>query len=614
MKNRVAYLLIIICPFYTVAQTLGKQDMFLQPFAPSEVVLTNSWIKERQVSNMSYINRLDKDRLLHNFRVNAGIYSSSTPLEGWEHPNIGLRGHFTGHYLSALSYLVAQTNDKTLKMRLDSMVIVLNECQQRLGGQYLSAFPVSEFDTLEKTYTGVWAPYYTYHKIMQGLLDAYVYGKNHTALDVVKRMADFVKQRMDRLSHEQIEKILYTRSANPTNEAGGMNEVMYHVYRETKDPNHLKLAQLFDRDWFLDPLIRNINRLSGLHSNTHIALVNGFAARYELTRDKEYRLAVENFYQMVEKHHSYANGTSSGPRPIPATRTAIVGEHWGDSDRLSTTLTPEIGESCVTHNMQKITSNLFRWSKNPAYADDYLNRYYNAVLSAKHSQTSQVLYHLPLSSPSQKRFLKEDDFRCCNGSSIEAFNQLTSGIYYHNESELWITNYVPSILNWKQQGFVLEQQGDMTKDEELCFRITAAPSRTIALHFLIPHWAAKGTTLSVNGELLKNSSSGVFVTINRQWKAGDEIRISLKNTFRLVQMVDNSTIIAIYYGASLLAFETSQEVILKGTHHDILKSLVKDNERADSFTLLNGEQTYRLRPLFNIDEQSYGCYVMIRNY
>ena len=134
------------------------------------------------------------------------------------------------------------------------MIDVLAECQQKLGGKYLSAFPESEFDTLEKKYGGVWAPYYTYHKIMQGLLDVYTLTGNEKAYQIVLNMADYVEARMSKLPEAEIEKILYSAEANPTNEAGGMNDVLHNLYAVSKNPKHLKLAQIFDRKWFYQPL------------------------------------------------------------------------------------------------------------------------------------------------------------------------------------------------------------------------------------------------------------------------------------------------------------------------------------------------------------------------
>lgn len=135
----------------------------LRPFSAEDVVLRPSWIAQRESLNVAYLKSLDADRLLHNFRVNAGLPSSAEPLGGWEAPYIGLRGHFVGHYLSAVSSVVRHSGDSLLSSRLEYLVDELQKCQAALGNGYLSAFPERDFDVLEQTFGGVWAPYYTYH-------------------------------------------------------------------------------------------------------------------------------------------------------------------------------------------------------------------------------------------------------------------------------------------------------------------------------------------------------------------------------------------------------------------------------------------------------------------
>ena len=352
LNRLIIYLLIELSFFYSPQSIAsnpvasGKRiskatsgDVHVLPFSLSEVRLNSSWIKQREALNTAYLHQLDPERLLHNFRVNAGLPSSAKPLEGWESPGCDLRGHFVGHYLSACASLIAKDADTLLSHRINYIIDELAVCQQKQGGKYLSAFPESEFDTLEKKYSGVWAPYYTFHKIMQGLLDVYTLTGNQKAYQIVLNMADYVSQRMSKLPEAEIEKILYSAEANPTNEAGGMNEVLHNLYSVSNDPQHVKMAEIFDRKWFYQPLMDGKDILSGLHSNTHIVLVNGYARRYENSGEADFRLAAVNFWDMLLNHHAYANGSSSGPRPISTTPTSRIAEHWGVADHLSATLT-----------------------------------------------------------------------------------------------------------------------------------------------------------------------------------------------------------------------------------------------------------------------------------
>lgn len=584
-------------------------------FANEEVVLKLSWIKSKEELNSEFVSSLEPDRLLHNFRVTAQLPSDAKPLEGWESPQIGLRGHFVGHYLSTLAVLVVRNDVPLLAKKLEYMIDELYKCQQKHGNGYLSAFPADAFDTLEREFGHVWAPYYPYHKIMQGLLDVFNYTHNSKAYDMLNGMADYVYNRMSKLDKERIRKMMDTTHANPQNEMGGMNEVMYKLYNISKNPNHLFLAEVFNPDWFLNSLSHNENILSGLHSNTHIVLVNGFAEGYSTTKEKKYKDAAINFWDMLMGQHAYANGTSSGPRPNAVTKTSVTAEHWGNPEQLSNTFSKEIAESCVSHNTQKLTSTLFKWTAAPKYADAYMNLFYNGILPTQGPNHSSYLYHLPLGSPRNKKYLKENDFACCSGTGIEAFAKLNSSIYFHNDSALWVNLYIPSEVRWRKKNVILEQIGNFPKGVSTQFIVSSPMECRFSLNLFIPSWA-EGTDVYVNEEKvsIKSSIPQSYFTINRLWHDKDVVKVVFNCNFHLKPMIDNKNMFAIFYGPLLLAFESNSEIILKGRmEEDILNKLKVLNLQEGLFQLENDGKIYSLRPLYDIDKGSYGVYATIRN-
>ncbi len=169
----------------------------VQAFPLSAVRLSPSMFLDAAEWNRGYMSRLPADRLLHSFRLNAGLPSTAEPLGGWEiyvAPTPGerrnsegeLRGHFTGHFLSASAQLYASTGDQAAKAKGDYLVAELAKCQQKLGTSgYLSAFPIEWFDRLDAR-KPVWAPFYTIHKIMAGMLDMYQLAGNRQALEVLE--------------------------------------------------------------------------------------------------------------------------------------------------------------------------------------------------------------------------------------------------------------------------------------------------------------------------------------------------------------------------------------------------------------------------------------------
>src|SRR5512140_43194 len=281
MVNSRTLLAVAVLPLLVLtAEVPDKVVPRAAPFALNEVRLLDGPFRDAMVRDQKYLLELDPDRLLHNFRVNAGLPSTAQPLGGWEAPDVELRGHSVGHYLSALALMYASTGDERFKNRGDLMVRERGKVQDALPSRgfnkgYLSAFPEEFIDRVE-TRQRVWAPYYTLHKIMAGLLDMYTLAANRQALEMDLKMADWVKLRMDRLTHEQQQAMLMT-------EYGGMNEVLANLYAVTGNPDHLRLARAFDHDILFDPLSRGQDTLDGLHANTQIPKMLGAAREYELT-------------------------------------------------------------------------------------------------------------------------------------------------------------------------------------------------------------------------------------------------------------------------------------------------------------------------------------------
>ena len=609
MERKFLFLPFIVVSFLMSCDYDVDKETFLCTFPMENVILHDSWIKQRENLTINYLKSLDPDRLLHNFRINAGLSSDAFPLDGWESPQIGLRGHFVGHYLSAVSHVVRRYDDIVLKQKLNYLIDELAKCQLKLGNGYLSAFPETDFDVLETRFGGVWAPYYTYHKLMQGLLDVYVNTQNVRAYDMLLNMADYVDARMGRLDDRTISQMLYTTQANPSNEAGGMNDVLYKVYEVSGNEKYLKLARKFDRKWFLMPLANNEDILSGLHANTHIVLVNGFAECYELTQDPVYYDAVVNFWDMLIGSHAYVNGSSSGPRPNATTPTSLVAEHWGRPGQLSNTLTKKIAETCVTHNTQKLTSSLFQWTKKTKYADAYMNTFYNSVLSSQNSRTGDFVYHLPLGSPRKKEFLDNNsDFRCCNGTSIEAFSSLNSNIYFHDGKNLWINLYVPSSLKWKDRGLELVQNGDFLREQKVEFVLRLENPQDFSVNLFIPSWS-RSAQIFINDKLEGEAVPNSFFVMNRKWNCEDCITICFHFDFRIEAMPDDDKMISIFYGPMLLAFETAEEVFLSDSAEIIKTELKVIDQKHLLFSLDDGGRSYSLKPLLDISDEAYSVYV-----
>jgi DUF1680 family protein len=234
-------------------------------------------------------------------------------------------------------------------------------------------------------------------------------------------------------------------------------------------------------------------------------------------------------------------------------------------------------------------------------------------MALQSAHTGAYVYHLPLGSPQKKVFLKHNDYRCCNGSSIETFASLQSSIYYHNDSTLWVNLFVPSKVNWIKRNIVLEQTGNFPADSSVEFTLSAKKKSAFALKLLVPAWAGKADIYINNEKQDITIRPDSYITLNREWKNNDKIRLVFQYDFYVKPMPDDKNVIAIFYGPMLLAFETASELILKGDVDGILNNLsVTENNR--TFQLNNNGKKYTLRPLYDIEAESYGVYATIRDY
>jgi hypothetical protein len=513
-----------------------------EPFDLSQVRLGDGIFKTNEELDQKYILSLDPDRLLHTFRINAGLPSTAQPLGGWEAPMCGLRGHFMGHYLSACAEMYAATGDKRFLERGTYLVTELGKCQDAIGTGYLSAFPATAFDTLEAKYGGVWAPYYTIHKIMAGLVDQYHYCGNKQALGIASKMADYFQARMAKLTPDQIDKILHTVGHGPQNEYGGMSEVLHDLYAITGQQQYLDFANVFDREWVLNPLSMGQDQLNGLHANTHIPQVIGFARHYELTGDDRYRRAADYFWSQVTQHHSYVTGSNS------------LGEHFLPPDIESKALGPDTGETCNVYNMLKLSQHIFTWKADAAVAEYYELALYNHILSSIDPDSGMTTYFLSLKPGHFKIYsTPENSFWCCTGTGIENHAKYGAAIYYHHDDTLWVNLFIASRLDWQEKGVTLTQSTTFPETNQTTLTVAAAKPTSLKILLRFPAWT-KGVTLKINGHAQDvKADPGSYITLDRTWQDGDTIEYTLPMSLHLHRAVDDANSVAVMYGPLVLA-------------------------------------------------------------
>lgn len=522
-----------LVPEFASAADVGVSVL---PFPLNAVTLQAGPFQANRDRTLSYLSFVDADRLLHTFRLNVGLTSTAQAVGGWESPTTELRGHSTGHLLTALAQAYASTGDAQYKTKGDYIVSVLAQCQSRAAQSgfntgYVSAYPESFIDRVEARQT-VWAPYYTLHKIMQGLLDMNLLTGNTQALNVLTAQAAWVKFRMDRLTQAQRQSMLQT-------EFGGMNEVLANLYLLTGNAAHLTTAQYFDHAQIFDPLALNQDRLAGFHANTQIPKAIGAIREYHATGTTRYRDIAVNFWDIVLRAHTYAIGGNSN------------GEYFQTPNAIASQLSDSTCETCNTYNMLKLTRQLF--FTNPSrldYLDYHEKALFNQILGQQNPSSAHgfVAYYQPLRPGGIKTYSNDyNSFTCDHGTGMESNTKYQDSIYYVSTdgNTLYVNLFIASTLNWAARGITLRQE--TTWPESPTSRLTVASgSGTFTMRVRIPGWAPT-TQVRVNGIV---QPSGV---ITRTWAAGDVIDIATPMALSFEATPDNPNVRAVKHGPIVLA-------------------------------------------------------------
>jgi len=578
----------------------------------------------------------DPDKLLYPYRALARLPQKEGIESGYEGWDSGfLRGHMTGHYLSAASRMAAATGSIPFRDRVDYLVRELAKCQKALNlDGYLAAFSPAAFDKIEgkpgADAEGIGVPYYTIQKIMSGLLDAYAYVDNEQALEVATRMADYFGKRLAARNAAQIDRMFRTdESRNPQNEFGAMSDALTELFKIDKDPRHLAAARMFNRAWFVDPLAAGEDRLGGMHANTHIAQAVGLA-NYANTNGNPVELkASENFWQLVVHRHSFANGGNSFNEWFDK-----PGAEAGPSIDDQKVLPPTTAETCNTHNMLKLTNRLFERSRRADLADYYERALYNHVLASVASDSGAVTYFTPLHGDF-RTYLKGSF--CCTGSGLENTARYNEGIYFHKDDALWVNLYIPSELSWREAGMVLRQQGDITRGDPVRLKVVKAGANAVTVNLRIPAWVANAATVRINGKPQSTDAKpSSYISLRRQWKAGDVVDLTLPAGLRLERARDDSSMVAIFHGPVLLAGELGKDnmpvsdvgdkdAFLKIPAVPVPDIASTSTDPADWIAPLPGDSTaFRLkdagpangiviRPIYDVHHQRYSVYWRLRD-
>lgn len=550
----------------TLSNGIGDNEI-IGSFTTADITVTDDYCTNALSLEVEYLLSFDNDRLLANFRKNGGQDTLGAECyDGWENSLIG--GHTMGHYLVALAQAsinsgIGASDRAELYDKLTTLIDELALCQRDNGFLWGStiinvANVEIQFDNVERGKTDLfnesWVPWYTMHKILEGLVYTYEYTGYEPALEIAVKLGNWVCERTsqwDEATHQTVLSIEY----------GGMNDVMYELYHLTGEDKYAVAAHMFDED-FLFESIRNdtSNILNNQHANTTIPKILGAIKRYEYCHGKkidgkvvdasDYLETAKVFWQMVIDHHTYITGANS------------EWERFGEDDVLNQERTNCNCETCNVYNMLKLSRELFSVTGEIKYADYYENAFINDILASQNPETGMTTYFQAMATGYFRVYSTEfNSFWCCTGSGMESFTKLGDSIYFYDNDSVYVNIYLSSILSYDELGLTLTQKTDIPVTDTAEFTLKLNESKDFTLKFRIPDWAKDDPTIAVNGTTVSYESINGYAAVTRTWQSGDTVSVTVPLGFTAYNLADGINTVAFKYGPVLLAAQLGDEAM-----------------------------------------------------
>lgn len=576
-------------------------------FNLDEVKLTDKYFAYRRELVKTYIVNFNVNRLMHSFKINAGIPSNAEPLGGWEDVASGLRGHFAGHFLSACSKFAFADNDEYLKEKANEIVDIMARCAKPNG--FLSAFEEKQLDILEfEENRNVWAPYYTLHKIIKGLIDCYLLLQNRKSLRLAINLAYYIYRRFKNLSFWKIDGILRCTKVNPVNEFGGIGDSLYTLYDITEDLKILELAKIFDREYFIDNLVNGQDVLENLHANTHLPMIISAMHRYNISGEQQYKLATENFYDYLLAR-TFANGNNSSKA------TAYIkdgvsekAEHWGSYGHLADSLTGGESESCCAHNTERILEQLVEGSSASVnYFNHLENLKYNAILNCASNKTGLSQYHQPMGKNALKKFSGlHDSFWCCTASGVEAMSEIQKNIWFKSENAILVNAFIDSKVIWNEKDVKITQITEYP--DRLVSTLNIEVTEPTLFKIMLKKEAVKA--IKINSKPAKFKSEGGYISLERIYEDKDKVEIIINANLQLVPLQGDENRLAVMFGNVLLS-QIGPCRNLKGiSNQNIERFFVDSGQDELEYTAYDNQgNELKFIPLFRVEEEEYTVYI-----
>jgi DUF1680 family protein len=603
----------------------------VRPLPHGAVRLTAGTFDRRRRVNRAYLASLRDENLLQNHHLEAGIgdrswhlqVSSSDPQQrgedrhwGWETPGAQLRGHFLGHWLSAAAREAAATGDGLLRARVDDVVAGLERCQRENGGEWVFGVPPVFLDRLAAG-KPVWAPQYSIHKTLMGLLDAARDLHHGAALGVARRAGHWFARWSAQFDRNRFDDILDV-------ETGGMLEVWADLLDLTGEEVFRELLDRYYRRRLFDPLVAGVDVLTNMHANTTIPEVLGAARAFEVTGEERWSDVVHAYWRCaVTERGTFCTGGQT------------AGEIWTPPFEFAARRGPKNQEHCTVYNMIRLADVLFRWTGEAAYLDYIERNLHNGILAQQHPGTGMVSYFLPLNGGARKTWgSPTEDFWCCHGTLVQAHTRHSSLVFYEDAADaVVVAQYVPAVLETIRDGVavrvVLERRetaervgpdanagaaGARHRPESwgVGITVTSEHDTPLRLRLRIPDWVDGPPVITRNGTVVASRAVDGFVEVEHPG-GRSAVEMTLPHRLRVDPVPDEPATVAFVEGPVVLAGLCDRETTLTGDVEEPTSFLAPDDERQwaqwlPGYRTVGQPHSIRFVPLSEVRDEPYTVY------
>ena len=600
--------------------------MTLSHLPLASVQLDRGIYDDRRRLNLTYLHALRPAALLQNHFIQAGIGnqlwhmqpSQDSPTArgldrhwGWETPGALLRGHFTGHWLSAAAREVAMTGDPVLRNAIDEVLDGLARCQDESDGEWMWAIPPSFLQRLERG-LDVWAPQYDMHKTLMGLVDVHREIGDERALTIATRAAQALLRWVRGIDDEAFQQILDV-------ETGGMLEVWADLLEITGQDIYRELLDRYRHRSLFDPLLEGRDVLTNMHANTTIPEILGAARAYEVTGDDTWRRLVEAYWDWaVTRRGTFCTGGQTS------------GEIWTPPFSFAARRGDKTQEHCAVYNMIRLADVLLRWTGDLRYADYIERNLLNGILAQQNPRTGMVAYFLPLNGGAEKAWgSATEDFWCCHGTLVQAHTRHAQHIFYTGEDgTLTIAQFIAAHAEVRTAGGLAQvsvqlpgdadevgpdsnagEAGDLHRPHALRVRIAIDSPNGLRVRVRIPEWIA-GEPI-VSDDAMWQIADGALILDHPGGTAS--IDIALPWEVRVEPIPDEPGTVAFMEGPVVLAGLVDRETALRGRADAAAELLAADDERHWSqwrsrYRTVGQPTGIRFIPLHEVVDEPYAVY------